>query len=199
MGGRGSQDVRKGIRIERKPLKTAKKCRKNIAVVLCLLRRSFCVRFLGLTHTLTHTANVQRAAERMIVSSSPPLSTFLHDLRHEIAHLFCCTFLHLARDVRVSAEREARIEVSEHTRYGFHVHAVLQCQGRECVPLRYNYDKPEKPRISRLNSDKVLFSFARGIERCDRNGHAVFLRPGVDFATTGSEITGISTSSTKLK
>ena len=144
-GGRGSKDVRKGIRIERKPLKTAKKCRKNIAVVLCLLRRSFCVRFLGLTHTLTHTANVQRAAERMIVSSSPPLSTFLHDLRHEIAHLFCCTFLHLARDVRVSAEREARIEVSEHTRYGFHVHAVLQCQGRECVPLRYNYDKPEKP------------------------------------------------------
>lgn len=51
----------------------------------------------------------------------------------------------------------------------------------------------------RLNSDKVLFSFARGRERCDRNGHAVFLRPGVDFATTGSEITGISTSSTKLK
>lgn len=52
---------------------------------------------------------------------------------------------------------------------------------------------------ARLNSDKVLFSFARGRERCDLNGHAVFLRPGVDFATTGSEITGISTSSTKLK
>ena len=154
MGGRGSQDVRKGIRIERKPLKTAKKCGKNIAVVLCLLRRSFCVRFLGLTHTLTHTENVQRAAERMIVSSSPTLSTFLHDLRHEIAHLFCCTFLHLARDVRVSAEREARIEVSEHAGYRFHVYAILQCQCRECAPLRYNYDKPEKPRISRLNSDK---------------------------------------------
>ena len=73
-----------------------------------------------------------------------------HDLCHEITHLFGCTFLHLARDVRVSAEREARIEVSEHTRYVFHVHAVLQCQGRECVPLRYNYDKPEKPRISRI-------------------------------------------------
>lgn len=53
--------------------------------------------------------------------------------------------------------------------------------------------------MGRLNSDKVLFSFARGRERCDRNGHAVFLRPRVDFATTGSEITGISTSSTKLK
>lgn len=51
----------------------------------------------------------------------------------------------------------------------------------------------------KLNSDKVLFSFAGGRERCDRNGHAVFLRPRVDLATTGSEITGISTSSTKLK
>ena len=86
----------------------------------------------------------------MIVSSSPTLSTFLHDLRHEIAHLFCCTFLHLARDVCVSAEHEARIEVSEHTRYGFHVYAILQRQRCECVPLRYNYDKPGKPRISRI-------------------------------------------------
>lgn len=60
-------------------------------------------------------------------------------------------------------------------------------------------EKRTKPGNLRLNSDKVLFSFARGRERCDRNGHAVFLRPGVDFATTGSEITGISTSSTKLK
>ena len=150
MGGRGSQDVRKGIRIERKPLKTAKKCRKNIAVVLCLLRRSFCVRFLGLTHTLTHTANVQRAAERMIVSSSPPLSTFLHDLRHEIAHLFGCAFLHLLCDVGVGAEREACVEVTEHAGYRFHVYAILQRQRCECVPLRYNYDKPEKPRISRI-------------------------------------------------
>lgn len=57
----------------------------------------------------------------------------------------------------------------------------------------------KSPGNSRLNSDKVLFSIARGRERCDRNGHAVFLRPGVDFATTSSETTGISTSSTKLK
>ena len=58
---------------------------------------------------------------------------------------------------------------------------------------------PKKPVVTKLNSDKVLFSFAGGRERCDRNGHAVFLRPRVDLATTGSEITGISTSSTKLK
>ena len=59
--------------------------------------------------------------------------------------------------------------------------------------------KPEKTMKLRLNSDKVLFSFSRGRKRCDCNGHAVFLHPGVDFATTGSEITGISRSSTKLK
>ena len=58
---------------------------------------------------------------------------FLHDLCHEIAHLFCCTFLHLPRDVGVGAEREARIEMAEHARYSFHIHAILQCQRCECV------------------------------------------------------------------
>ena len=83
------------------------------------------------------------------MSSSPPLSTFLHDLRHEIAHLFCCTFLHLARDVGVGSQRETCVEMTEHTGYRFHVYAILERQRCECVPLRYNYDKPEKPRISR--------------------------------------------------
>ena len=69
----------------------------------------------------------------MIVVSSPPLFLFLHDLCHEIAHLFCCAFLHLARDVGVGAKRESRVEVSEHTRYRFHVYAVLQGQRCECV------------------------------------------------------------------
>ena len=79
-----------------------------------------------------------------------------------------------------------------------------RCSTRNAVKsnlprVRIPNSPPAKPYRSRLNSDKVLFSFARGRERCDRNGHAVFLRPEVDFATTGSEITGISTSSTKLK
>ena len=46
----------------------------------------------------------------------------------------------------VGVQREARRVVTEHTADGFHVHAVLQGHGREGVPLRYNYDKPEKPR-----------------------------------------------------
>ena len=58
---------------------------------------------------------------------------FLHDLCHEIAHLFGGAFLHLPRDVGVGAEREACVEVTEHTRYRFHIHAILQCQRRECV------------------------------------------------------------------
>ena len=75
---------------------------------------------------------------------------FLHDLRHEISHLFGGTFLHLARDVGVGAERKACIKVTEHAGHRFYVYAVLERQCRECVPLRYNYDKPEKPRISRV-------------------------------------------------
>ena len=80
-------------------------------------------------------------------SSGAPV--LLHHLRHETAHLFGGAFLHLACDVGVGAKRESRVEVSEHAGHRFYVHAVLERQGCECVPLRYNYDKPEKPRISR--------------------------------------------------
>ena len=58
---------------------------------------------------------------------------FLHHLCHEIAHLFCCTFLHLPRDVGVGAEREACVEMAKHTGYCLYVHAILERQGRECV------------------------------------------------------------------
>ena len=51
---------------------------------------------------------------------------FLHDLRHEIAHLFCCAFLHLPCDVGVGSQRETCVEMTEHTGYRFHVYAVLQ-------------------------------------------------------------------------
>ena len=75
---------------------------------------------------------------------------FLSDLCHEIAHLFCGTSLHLPRGVRVGAERKAGVIVTQHRGYCFDIYTVLQCQGGTRVPLRYNYDKPEKPRISRV-------------------------------------------------
>ena len=58
---------------------------------------------------------------------------FLHDLRHEIAHLFGCAFLHLPCDVGVGSQRETCVEMTEHTGYRFHVYAILQRQGRKCV------------------------------------------------------------------
>ena len=48
------------------------------------------------------------------------------DLRHEIAHLFRCAFLHLTCDVGVGSQRETCVEMTEHTGYRFHVYAVLQ-------------------------------------------------------------------------
>ena len=50
----------------------------------------------------------------------------------------------------VGVQREARRVVTEHGGHRFYVHAVLERHRREGVPLRYNYDKPEKPRISRV-------------------------------------------------
>ena len=50
----------------------------------------------------------------------------------------------------VGVQRKPCRKMSQHARYGFDVHSVLQCQCCEGVPLRYNYDKPEKPRISRV-------------------------------------------------
>ena len=50
----------------------------------------------------------------------------------------------------VGVQRKPCRKMPQHARYGFDVHAVLQCQRCEGMPLRYNYDKPEKPRISRV-------------------------------------------------
>ena len=36
--------------------------------------------------------------------------------------------------------------MAQHGGESFHIHTVLQSQRREGVPLRYNNDKPEKPR-----------------------------------------------------
>lgn len=70
----------------------------------------------------------------------------LSNLCHETAHFLRGLLLHLPSGVGVGAECESGIIVAEHTADGFDVHAILQCQRCEGMPLRYNYDKPEKPR-----------------------------------------------------
>ena len=83
----------------------------------------------GLTHTVTHTAKCPKSGGEdvcLILSAALCFSAACsHDLRHEIAHLFGGTFLHLARDVGVGAECEACIKVTEHAGHRFYVHAFL--------------------------------------------------------------------------
>ena len=109
----------------------------------------------SLTHTVIHTPKCPEKDSECQTGSSAFLPGFFagvlvsHDLRHEIPHRLCRPILLLSGDVGVEAEGEARIVVTQHTGDCFHVHAVLESQSRKCVPLRYNYDKPEKPRTSR--------------------------------------------------
>ena len=62
----------------------------------------------------------------------------------------CGVLLHLRRGVGVGVQGETSRVVTQRAGQRFHVHAAFQGQRGEGVPLRYNYDKPEKPRISRV-------------------------------------------------
>ena len=79
---------------------------------------------------MTHTAKCPKSGGEdvcLILSAALCFSAACsHDLRHEIAHLFGCAFLHLPCDVGVGSQRETCVEMTEHTGYRFHVYAVLQ-------------------------------------------------------------------------
>ena len=86
------------------------------------------------------------------MASSAPLWFFcgLHGLADDAADGVGGGALHPRRGVGVGAEGEARVIVSQRAGQCLDVHAVLEGQRCESMPLRYNYDKPEKPRISRV-------------------------------------------------
>ena len=50
----------------------------------------------------------------------------------------------------VGVQREPCRIVAQRAGQRLYVHSAFQGQCGEGVPLRYNYDKPEKPRISRV-------------------------------------------------
>ena len=50
----------------------------------------------------------------------------------------------------IGVQREGRIGVSQNSGQCLGIHAAGKGMGGEGVPLRYNYDKPEKPRTSRV-------------------------------------------------
>ena len=125
------------------------------------------------THTLTHTrkwAERFREYRRGGKVSSPAFCVLfcLHHLCHEAAYSLCGFLLLLPGGVGVGTESEPRVIVSQHTADRFHVHAVLQRQRREGMPLRYNYDKPEKPRISRVFGYPARFFILFQTEKSSR-------------------------------
>jgi len=90
-------------------------------------------------------------------------------LRRRLVRKFCLSdaavdlprggVLHIRGRVRVNVQRCGRRHMPLHGRERFHVHPILQRQGRECVPLRYNNDKQKKPLFSRgLSVCRLLFN-----------------------------------------
>ena len=80
----------------------------------------------------------------------PPFNLSLHGLADDAADGVGGGAFHSLRGVGVGAEGKARVVVAQRTGQRLDVHAVLEGQRGEGVPLRYNYDKPEKTRISRV-------------------------------------------------
>lgn len=67
---------------------------------------------------------------------------------HEAADLLSRTSLHIVGDMRVGVQCEARAVVAQHAGQGLHIHTAGDRHRGECVPLRYNKDKREKPVFS---------------------------------------------------
>ena len=63
-----------------------------------------------------------------------------------------------AGDVGVGVQGKPCGKVAQHPGHGFHIHPVLQCQGGEGVPLRYNKDKRKNPVFSRVSAFVVAYS-----------------------------------------
>ena len=57
----------------------------------------------------------------------------------------------------IGVQRKSCGEVPQHTGHCLDVDTILQGDGCKGVPLRYNYDKPEKPRISRVFGYQARF------------------------------------------
>ena len=115
----------------------------------------------------------QRAPERRLCLLSGIFAPFfcLHDLRHEAAHRLCCLVLLLPCSVGVGAESESGVIVAEHTADGFDVHAILQCQRCEGMPIGYNCDNTDKSsNIKGLRIFKCSFSMIFGARKPSKRG-----------------------------
>ena len=73
-----------------------------------------------------------------------------HSPLDECLHPVCRLLAHFLRHMAVNVEGKARGSMSEVALNGLDVITALQRYNGVAMPLRYNYDKPEKPRISRV-------------------------------------------------
>ena len=80
-----------------------------------------------------------------IIRPSPAVFCGLHGLADDAADGVGGVTLHPLRGVGVGAEGKARVVVAQRTGQRLDVHAVLEGQRGEGVPLRYNNDKRKKP------------------------------------------------------
>ena len=78
---------------------------------------------------------------------------------HEAADLLRCTSLHIVGDVRIGVQGEPGAVVAQHAGQGLYIHAAGEGHRGKSMPLRYNYDKPEKPRrIKGFEVFSLIFS-----------------------------------------
>ena len=72
-------------------------------------------------------------------------------------HPVCAGLLHLSRHMAIDIQGEGCGVVPQVALYGLDIVPSSQGSHRIAVPLRYNYDKPEKPRISRVFGYQARF------------------------------------------
>ena len=78
-------------------------------------------------------------------------------IQHAI-HFLGCLPLGGGGNVSIGVQGETGAEVAQNGRDGFHVHPILQGQGSEGVPLRYNKDKRKNPVFSRVSAFVAAYS-----------------------------------------
>ena len=83
-----------------------------------------------------------------LVSVAQLLRLLLHVLCYELAHRISRLLLHPGGDMGVGAQCEACVVVPQHTGDRLDVHAVLESQRGEGMPLWHNKDKSETPCIA---------------------------------------------------
>ena len=71
----------------------------------------------------------------------------------------------------VGVQGEPGTVVAQHPGHRFHIHPILESQGCEGMPLRYNCDKPEKPRrIKGFEVFSLFFSsFSKPKEQTEKS------------------------------